>query len=341
MAVRTSRPRTQKAGTVADDQRTDESIEASARAEDLQARAVKLVGSTWTDSEGDTWIVERIVDDQVPDPRLKVTNQTGIIRTLSVHQVEEILQGPADETLDWRPIVHEASGVCRRLSAVLVVPAGWVEVELDQAEEEYPPPEYDADEVLEVKAATAVDNQAGKPLDPELLNAGAEADDQYRMRNIDRSLPQPQILSLEEIRAGKVLTEIDRHLRALQASVIAERGAGTLAITIKVKPCADGELDVESKITPKPPAVKMVGKFYPNGELLDGLPKREPENQSTIFDARATTKPPSKPEPETPATPVEPTDAESADPSTEPAPLANEIPQTDAEIDAEAAEVIG
>jgi hypothetical protein len=260
---------------------------------------VGLIGCSWVDEGGTKWTVTG-PDATRPGYLLANSNDTedpGLISLPVADLVELLSDDPEAFTgVTW---TDPADGTTWTITGKAPDDPGCVTASNAEGFEAV----YLLDEIIEVLHPTPAEETVGtlsetvgtvssepkeavdeKP-DTSLAGAGAEADEQYRMRHLDGDQSKPQVMAIEELRQGRILELINKDLRALQAGVIAEDGPGTLTISIKVKPLGSAELDYEVTIKPAPPKVKIGGKFFPNGEIVQGLPKREHANQLTINDA--------------------------------------------------------
>lgn len=171
--------------------------------------------------------------------------------------------------------------------------------------------------------------RAEAPLDPELLNAGADADEQYRQRQMDPASKPPRPYKLPT----NVIEAIERQVTALLPQVFRHNNRGSVTVNIGAKRgSSDGEADIRYEFKMTPPKERVDGCYWAGEDLGDtGLPKRQPESQTTIFDAKASIKAPATPEPvDDQADVLEPVEPRHPD-----------DPPSDADLDAEAREVIG
>jgi hypothetical protein len=141
-----------------------------------------------------------------------------------------------------------------------------------------------ADHVAKPEVAAETKATPRAPIVPEMKT---EADDQYRMRNLNPDRVAKRILTLDGINGGELVLEIDAALRKLYGEVkgAGEKAKGALTIKIELKPDDDGGFQTATTLTLTPPKRKGEGYFFDGLEIIPGVRKKDPDNQLTINDA--------------------------------------------------------
>lgn len=129
-----------------------------------------------------------------------------------------------------------------------------------------------------------VDQPAAVAVDPELFDAGAEADAQYRERQLDRKRERATYHLPDS-----TIEVVERRMNELLAALfkVGGDGAVTLKIKAKAKMKAGEELrqaDLAYDVDLKMPKLKADGSFWGGPEIIPGVPHRAPDDQLTVMD---------------------------------------------------------
>ena len=253
------------------------------------AQLTALLGRKWTDAKGREWEVRRLSNEEgkvravmaksgrgkdlTPEEVLaEIANDEGDGATNAVS-----LAAPTDpvEDLVGKSWTEEDGTTWTVTGADPDDQACVIAVDGQGFEAKYL-----VDEVINAINPTPLDEAP----DTSLAGAGAEADEQYRARQLTpgQRTKEPRVLHLPQV----VIDGVNAKLRELQGEIGRHGGKGKVALSITVKEGGQsGEYDLKYEVGMTPPKLKTSGHFWDGDELGDtGLPKREPENQTTVFD---------------------------------------------------------
>lgn len=303
-----------------------EFAEAPAAEPAAEVEGSDLIGKSWTDDAGDTLTVDHIDSFGC----VIVLDEEGYSQSYTVDEVRELLAEeagpPPDETADraaalvgkewtdsnghtWQvsSTAPDDRGVDLRLRVVREGASLVRWLTIDQVEQclSVIEPETPGVDLFEDEAAAS---QAEEPytVDPEMAAAGAEEDEQYRNRQLDGRSQAPKEYDLP----SSVVNRFTNVIRRMLADIARNGGKSKSVLTVKGgEGDEDQEFDIDYEIGYTPPKLKSSGKFWAGEELGDtGERKRQPTNQTTIFDSK-----PATPAPDTEPPAEEPPADPSAD----------------------------